>query len=374
LHRAYQEYLSLNAKLTELEKNAYHDPKGYTLYSPELTEAIYILTSAINVRELLLADLAINQVKSPDSYYSEDLNSARNKFVDAQNKDIIQPRERFEVYDQGQIINTLNNLPIPDYYFYGLKLFFVNAQSNNMFGITLSNDSANNSIILVFNQPSMDKDLLIKTLVHEIGHIVEKKILYEYRKDDYGFLVRQENKQALLEYAKIYNKSEYFTEYDIVNKGEWAEYLSENFAEDFANIYLGTPKKTSWQGNHKSQVKAFIEEKITSQNTPRVPLLKNAKVISGKNVSDLGLRNTIPCIFYTKYPTVQIQVESLIGKDMPIEAQIYTEHYHTTAVIDAANQINLQFLKKGKYSIYLTASDPSLGKTVYFGFWVVYDP
>lgn len=372
----YQEYLSLNGKLTELDKNAYHDPKGYTLYAPELTEAIFALIAAVNSRELLLADLAFNRIKSSDSYYYKDLNSTRNKFVEAHNKEIIQPRERFEAYDQGEIINALNNLPIPDYYFHGLKIFFVNAQSNLISGVTLASYSNNNPIIIVFNQPNMDTDRLIRTLIHEIGHIVEKKIFYEYKKDDDGFLVRHENKQALLEYAKIYNKSEYLTEYDTVNKGEWVESLPENFAEDFVSIYLGAQKITSWQGNHGSQVKAFIEEKIEVQNTFKLSSIKDVKIISGESVSNLALRTTIPCTFYTKNPTVSIKVEDVIANDSKIEAKVYSDNYHTIARMNDENQIVLHFSRKGEYNIYIgsNTSNSPFSEIVYFGVTVIYDP
>jgi len=371
---AYKEYLTLNARLAEIDKNAYHDPKGYTLYAPELTEAFCALLSAVNARELLLSDIAFGEVTDYDSYYSQDLYSSMI-YAEGEKKETIQPTERFEAYDQKQIIDALNKLPLPDYYFYGLKIFFVNGHSNLRSGrASYSNIYNNNTFIVVYNSPNTEA--LIETLIHEIGHVVDHKIFYDYKKNDNGILIKQENKQAMLEYAKIYNKSEYYNEYDIRNKDEWAGSLIENFAEDFANIYAGAAKKTAWEGEHTSEVKAFIEEKIAKNDISKIPLAKSTKIISEENVSDIALRGTSACIFYTKDSTVNIKIEEMIVNGNKIEAVVFSDNYHKINSINDENQITLRFPKKGKYDIFIAAnaSDTSLGKILYYRLTVIYDP
>ncbi len=128
----------------------------------------------------------------------------------------------------------------------------------------------------------------------------------------------------MLEYAKIYNKSEYYTdEYDRKNKDEWAGWLLENFAEDFASIYAGRTKSTAWQGNRGSEVKAFIEEKIAENNISKFPLVKNAKIISEENASDITLGDKSAFIFYTKNSTVKVNIEKMIANGNKIEAEVY---------------------------------------------------
>lgn len=230
-------------------------------------------------------------------------------------------------------------------------------------------------IIVIYNQSNMKA--LIGDLTHEIGHVVQDEIFYDNKKDDNGILIKQENNEAMLEYAGIYNKSEYYTRYDKKNHDEWAGSLSENFAEDFANIYAGRVKKSAWQGNHESEVKAFIEEKITKSDTPKFPQIKSAEVALEENVLDIVdaclRKSSKNNILYTKNPTVNINIGKIIanGNKNKIEAEVSSNDYYNINSMNDENKITLRLPKKGKYKI-LIVSNTSLGKKLYYQFEVIY--
>ncbi|WP_168190086.1 hypothetical protein [Caloramator sp. E03] len=368
----YKEYISLNKKLYEIDKLAYYDSKGYTLYSPELTEAYCALISAAKAREMLLYDITCGKVKDLNSYYSENLYYIINNKSTSQDK-LIDIDKNFESYNQQKIIDTLSNLHLPDHFYYGLKIFFVNAHTKTELGFFNRNSMGENNFIVVYNQPTEE---MIHTTIHEFGHLVENKILYEFKKNKDGFLINEENKQAMLEYAKIYNKTSYYTNYDDYSLEKWGNSLNENFAEDFASLYDLSPKDTLWQGDHKKEVEYFIQRKIANKYINNFPLIKSAKITSPDNSSEITLPFNMDCNFYTKSSKVNIKLDILPIKGKNIKVSVYSDDYYNCIPINSKNEATITLPKKGQYDIYIesSASDNSLGTMVHCSnFKIVYD-
>lgn len=371
----YEEYITLNRKLHEIDKMAYHDLKGYTMYSPELSEAYCALMSAAKAREMLLYDITLNKVKDLNSYYSDNLYNLINNKYEQKNKTKIDKDKNYEFYNEKKMIDTLNKLDVPDHFYYGLKIFFVNAHTNTELGFFQKNFMGENNFIVVYNNPNIEQ--LKHTLIHEFGHLVDNKILHEFKKDKDGFLINEENKQAMLEYAKIYNKTSYYTDYGEYTHEKWAGSLTENFAEDFASIYDLSPKKTSWQGDHKKEVESFIQRKIAEKNVYTYPLIKSAKITSVDNLSEITLPFNLDCYFYTKSSKVNINLEFLPVKGKNIEVSVYLDNYYNSIPINNKNQATIILPKKGIYDIYIesSSSDKSHGRMVYcYNLKVIYDP
>lgn len=371
----YKEYVSLNKKLDEINKIAYHDSKGYTLYSPELSEAYCALISATKAREMLLYDITFGKVKDLNSYYSENIYYLINNKSEDQNKVKIEKDKNFEFYNQQKIIDTINKLKLPEYFFYGLKIFFVNAHTKTELGFFNRNYMGENNFIVVYNQPKIEQ--ITHTIIHEFGHLVDNKILHGFKKNKEDFLLNEEDKQAMQEYAKIYNKTSYYTDYGDYTHEKWAGSLTENFAEDFASIYDLSPKKTSWQGDHKKEVENFIQRRIGDKYIYNFPLIKSAKIISADNSCEITLPFNLDCYFYTKGSKVNIKLELLPVKGKKIEILAYSDNYYNSIPINSKNEATIILPKKGEYDIYIesSASDISLGRMVHcYNLKVIYDP
>lgn len=325
----YKEYIALNIKLNELDKKAYNNPKGYILYNPLLTEAHNVLTLAINARARVLTDSpyddSLDKNKLANYYFNQE------NYYDYlyQSNLPVSPTINFMDYDEEKFVEAINVLPLPNNYFHRLRLFFVDRDSPLAGGANLIDYRENNDIVIFGNNLSIDNN--IGVLVHEIGHVVEREILYKYKQYNEGYVINQEDKTAMLEYAQIYGKNEFYTQYDIniSNEWEWNETLGENFAEDFGQIYSRNYfKKSNWMGEHKDEVKAFIEDKINQPTSSEPAQFNNGKILfsDGKSGFESALRADEFNIFYTKNNKARIQFENLNENSPIIEAFMMSPH------------------------------------------------
>ena len=375
----YKEYVALNIKLNELDKKAYHDPKGYILYSPLLTEAHNALNLAINARARVLTDTPYDNAEDKgkwESYYCEREDYYKYLY---HTDELISPNEYSIDYDQEKFIKAINELPLPDNYFDRLRLFFVDKDSPTAEAVNLIDYHGNDDIV-IFND-NLGIDDKIGVVIHEIGHVVGREILYKYKEDNEDDVIKQEDETAMLEYARIYGRNVYYTHFNINNHDEWAGSLGENFAEDFASIYAKDySKKSNWGGNHKDEVKAFIENKIKQLNDAEPAQFKGAKILfrNGNSEFESALRTDELNIFYTKNNRAMIQFENLNKNGRNLEVFMGLSHQDSLfkeAQINSKNQLDIYFPSKGKYVVIVVSDDPNSSLNVtHYRLVITYDP
>lgn len=352
----YNEYVSLENELTKINNSAYKGAKGYILYSPELTEEYNILTLAVNAREKLLEDIDAASVKVLDNYYPNYQYTFINYdqfqvFAEVGGQTVtsalqIEPTDNFGTYNQSLIADTLDKLPIPDYYLYGNRIFFVNGKPNS----DLSGYNNLNSVrgffdddIVIFNVAD-DTNKLISTLVHEVGHSVGQEIFNSYGSD---FCNNTPNTKNMAQYAAIYGKTSYSNDAN----DSWGEALGENFAEDFSQIYSGETKTTSWQGDHKKEVQAFIQSKLAEIDTSNVPVVQSVNIASD-GISPTLIGNSFEGnSFYTTNPSIKLNLNGLIPAGNTIGAIVFQDAYSQVVKADSNGVISINLPKTGDYTI-----------------------
>lgn len=347
----YKQYIALCRKLSELEKKAYHDPKGYTLYSPLLTEAHNVLTLAVNARARLLTDTPFESLQNDrrvSDYYGQQIDYYKHfHYVDG----LISPAHDFVDYDQEIFVRTLNELPLPNHYYDRLRVFFSDFNSPVAGGATLLDVRGNKDIVMFNNNYGIDQ--LQRALVHEIGHVADNEILFSYQGYNEEYLSKQENQKAMLEYAQIYGKKEYSNQHLLTDRSEWGDSLRENFAEDFAFTYMDDYSKASgWEGNHGAEVKAFIENKMALSSENEFSQFSGAKIIFRDDKDDykFDLRNDELNIFYTKNNGAVIQLEKPNRKGQDLQASMGLADQDlltSTYRMNAQHQIEVNFPREG---------------------------
>lgn len=304
------EYKNLLKKREGVSLRAYKGKKGYKLFSPQLTDEINYLTLAINSRVYLLLDLKTNQeVKDIEEYYPKHLNYS---FFEVENANILTDLEDFDLrlkedftaYNFEEIKGLIDGMPIPNYILKEKNFFFVNASIKD-FGAIHANGQ-----ILIYNWDN-NIDSVMKFIGHEIGHEVGYAIFGR----DYYLNENHETKQT---YADIYNK-DLLPDYLL----PWEERFVENFAEDFAYIYAGSPKWTRWQGDKTEEVKAFIEDEITLVNEEDHMIIRDTievKTSEGTSVFYGGFNSSN--IVITKDEEIEITIKGLQGGTYTVYAYI----------------------------------------------------
>jgi len=63
--------LALTKHKEKIDASAYHSKRGYTIYSPDITDKFNTLQMAAQARSLLLRDIELNQVKDLDAHYEK---------------------------------------------------------------------------------------------------------------------------------------------------------------------------------------------------------------------------------------------------------------------------------------------------------------
>lgn len=252
----YREYVVLMKQKEQIEAKAYRSKRGYTIYSPQITEQLNTLQIAAQARSLLLRDIELNKIRTMDDYYPKNY---RYLVVGKENHipDVV-PTQKTN-FNLNEVASIIDRLPIPDRLLHGLKIWYINGylKDSSEVGYYVPGILGNfHSRILVFNVSTIPrvKNTLLGTTLHEVGHLVGNAI---FRPNLYDPMML-DNQQAVKEYVSIYRKEIYN------DKGSWGNRVSENFAEDFKNVFLGEEKHSGvWQGEHKTEVYNFIKKHIT---------------------------------------------------------------------------------------------------------------
>lgn len=306
----FNEYKDLLGKKEKVYDNAYMSKKGYLIFSPELTDNINALALAIEARAKLLYDVVSNNKILPkESYYPEEFQytffKAENVIMLNDSDDnLIEIKDDFDSYDFKAINDFIESLSIPEYCLRGKNIFFVNAK-NRDFGAIHANGQ-----IIIYNWDN-NIDSLIKFLAHELGHEVGYSI---FGRDYY----LNECIETKLAYANIYGKKlipDHFL--------PWEERLSENFAEDFALIYAGSQKWTSWEGDNSLYVKEFIEDSIHQTQIEDLIILRDTiHVKAGKDTTTFFGGFNDGNIFITEKDEIEINIKDIKGGPYTLYAYI----------------------------------------------------
>lgn len=251
----YEEYLTLIRQREKIDVSAYRSKRGYTIYSPDITDKLNTLEIAIQARSLLLRDIEFNQVKGLDNYYEKNylylINWSDNE-ISKKSESVVVPEiipARYINFDQRKIASVLDSLPIPNAIFYGLKIWYINGYPKNIneAGFYRPGPIGNfNGGIVVYNSEGLTP---LEITLHEVGHGVDR-VIFQHNSQDPDIL---DNQVAVRQYVSIYGKQIYD------DKGSCGNKVAENFAEDFMNLFGGYKKHPDvWQGEHKKEVQNFI--------------------------------------------------------------------------------------------------------------------
>lgn len=124
----YKEYLALIKRREEIEKSAYTSPRGYTIYSPSITEKLNTLEIALQARSLLLRDIKLNRIGRLDDYYEANYNYFilwnENTLGNGGKIPEIVPTKP-SGFDPKKIAKVLDSLPVPNKLYYGLKIWYL---------------------------------------------------------------------------------------------------------------------------------------------------------------------------------------------------------------------------------------------------------
>lgn len=239
-----KECFSLLDALIELDKRAFVSPRGYTLYAPEDAYEYDLLWQAMIANAWLYHDLLKDNVRQDiNLYYGE------HPTVPSVGKLRNWVRLKPAAYDHEAVIDTLENLPVPDILLRGTKIFMLPGASPSAAGVNVGSfDRGSGSVVFVGGNRTMDD--IIGTLHHEIGHSIEN--ILSTNMPDF--------EEA---YAKLYGRTaptDLAAEYE----KEWGDRLTENFAEDFVYYCLGIPKQSSWTGVSEERFAEFLRNQIDS--------------------------------------------------------------------------------------------------------------
>jgi hypothetical protein len=370
----YEEYIYLNRALYVIDSQAYKGAKGYFLYSPELSEKISILSLACYARKGLLNDMISGRrVKSFERYYPEFM----YVFVGEDSSGITETK-RFTLYDEKRISRALDSLPIPNYFLYGVNIYFVNGTHRDMsaFNDDYSTRGFYDTNIVVFNDAKSEKELL-STVYHEIGHSIGYEFFSKYSDDNYDYY--EEDRQAMAEYAALYGKK--------IPRGsvEWEDDIDENFAEDFAHMIGGTEKLTSWVGD-PAEFRAYYEKCMSRVDFSDVPLLERVVIRAGSLTAicldeDFG-RSSGPGLVVAD-PEVTIQVEGLVRAGERIGVVVSGNSYNGSFEYDSDGKCTFTLPKSGTYSVSIGpliknqrygSSTDRIGKVTMYEFEISYIP
>jgi hypothetical protein len=303
----YEEYISYAKDFSSFYDAAYKSKRGFILFSPELTEKLNIAFVNMYARKNLLMDINKKQIKDLESYYSA---SKRYSIVNYDSWTVYETKngitksmplnithtDKFNHYNQDDIINLIEKLPINDYFLCGTSIMFINGRPNaNLAGYNrmISIRGFDQHNIVLFNNINSESGLK-HTVVHEIGHSVGKEIFNQYPEDNFSDATV--NSVAQKEYAGIYGQ-------EVKEKAEREDSVDENFAEDFAQIYYGGEKWTSWKGNYKKWVQNFIEKELSQIQYYKIPTAKGLKLItSDANIPNVNIKTFCQDYYITHIP------------------------------------------------------------------------
>lgn len=340
----YSEYVKLSSDLNKIDQKAYRGSRGYILYSPELSEEIDIVSNAIKARLNLLKDIEEGTIKGADDYYP----NKRYDFVDLSNTSIdIKPTDKFIVYNQKLIIDKLDSLPVPDYYLYGNRIFFINGVPNYpmaAYNNSYSKRGTYDDYIVIFNT-AKTYDRLLSTLYHEIGHSVQYEIFSTYQSDN--FYKIENNTKNMDEYASFYRKDKYSTDYS----ESWGSSIGENFAEDFSRIYYGGNKASDWKEDHDSQVKKFIEDKIAEIDYNKIPIAKEVKLFANAAFPYITTKFNPGSYIITGDNTIKIKVDGLKSAGEQTGVFVYSNNYYKVFEFNDKNESVIDLPTYGEYKI-----------------------
>jgi hypothetical protein len=340
----YSDYVKLSNDMNKIDKKAYRGGRGYILYSPELSEEIDIVSNAIKARLNLLKDIEKGTIKGVDDYYP----NKRYDFVDLSNTSIdIKPTDKFIVYNQKLIIDKLDSLPVPDYYLYGNRIFFINGEPSYpmaAYNNSYSKRGTYDDFIVIFNT-AKTYDHLLSTLYHEIGHSVQYEIFKTYQSDN--FYKNENNTKNMDEYASFYRKDNYSTDYS----KSWGSSIGENFAEDFSRIFYGGYKASDWKEDHDSQVKKFIEDKISEIDYNKIPIAKEVKLFANAAFPYITTKFNPGSFIITGENTFKVKVDGLKAEGEQTGVIVYTKNQYKVFEFNGNNECVIELPAYGEYII-----------------------
>ncbi|MHB9146173.1 MAG: copper amine oxidase N-terminal domain-containing protein [Symbiobacteriia bacterium] len=282
LHQAFVEYQDLSRAIEKLDGQAYHSKRGYVLYSPALTTETNSVWTAMTARTRLLEDVTAGKgPASLDTYYP------RSYWYQQVDQNVFQIPEftDFTAFDQQAAVNLLENLQIPDYVLYGLRINYVPGYSPTASGYNSATGLMGHfgDHIVVFDEKA-PASWVIETIAHEVGHSVGKDAFYQWSQ---SIVVPEENQAAEKAYAVgIHNQADYALRSD----GPWGTDISENFADDFMHLVTGMDKVAAWRDVHDAQIRDFINTRVTpGLYQKRIPLIQEMEfVVDGTAVPFLN--------------------------------------------------------------------------------------
>lgn len=326
----YEDYISYVKDFNFLYDSSYKSKRGFTLYPPEITEKLNMAFVSLYARKNLLTDMDKKEIKDLESYYPADKKYAfmdYDSFIvtdaatSGRSPFTITPTDKFDYYDQNGIIDLIEKLPINDYFLYGTAIMFVNGRPNG--GVaghnyTLSTRGFSGSKIFLFNRAN-SKNNLEFTIMHEIGHNIGKEVFKRYPDDSFDNAAVDYAAQK--EYTGIYGQK-------VKENAEWKDDIDENFAEDFAQIYCGGKKQTTWQGDHKDEVRAFIEKELGRIEYDKIPVAKGLRIAtSDADIPNVSFKPFSQDYYMTKDKNILLTVDGLRSAGLDIGAYVYTDEW-----------------------------------------------
>lgn len=339
----FDEYQALNQKYYELDKTAYRGERGYTLYSPDLLYKLDILNRALEARNQLLLDIADEKkISDFEDYYSSVIYEGIGFSGDTiKEKDFIG-------YNQDEIIQFLDNIPINDYFLYGLKFYFMDGNTKyGANGVNHSNSRRgfyDDSIVIYSNS---DHEYVLEVLTHEIGHSVSREVLYKYNNDD--FMEWIFNAPVIEQYTAMYDENvieadngRYYSE---GHEREWAYSLDENFAEDFKRTIMGVDKLSGWSESDSEEVRSLIEKTLKNIDFKSLMTFKDVVVKSGSMPCHFKTNETI----FVSNDSLTISLPGLKGESVGII--VSGGSYYKIFEMGNKDTLSFKLPKEGSYDI-----------------------
>jgi hypothetical protein len=315
--RIFREIKLLEGAQRELRSKGITGEKGYQLYSPELTTGLNSIHLARGARVKLLLTLlqegAVPAQKELEWYYPElyrytlfDLESSN--IQGGISSDFQETTDSFPGYDQEAVLSWLDNLPLPGLCLTGKKILFINARNVDYGAV-----HANGQIVL-YNWSDDPEDLL-KMIAHETGHEAGYIIFGR----DYFV---NENPEARQAYAALYGK-----EAPVDRLEPWGSRLSENFAEDFAWVFGGHEKWSSWRGVEKEVLRKFIMNRIADADHEDTVLLRDNIGIRDRERELLFYGGGNPDNFHiTRSSGIEVYLDGLVPGNYILEGYLRNDH------------------------------------------------
>jgi len=243
------EYHSIIAYLRVLDNQAIRSSRGYALYGPELVEKMNVAKIAMRARASFLRSITLNTVSSVDVYYP-----SGNPYLGVPAQlGLRRSNTEFAHYNEGEIVNFLENIDIPDFFLAGLKVFVVNASSpTNVTGHKTSfhTKGAQNESIYLFNSGSTSRHI-VEALSLELGNTMGA--VFEVFENNLN-ISASFCPILLNRYTALYNRVH--SDNVITTRDNTTMF---NFAEDFARLFSGRQKRGLWTGVSNERFRAFLE-------------------------------------------------------------------------------------------------------------------